>query len=355
VANLTALRNPESIDGIARALAAAEQYTALTADGGDDLSASVGRLWRETLGPTAGHDDTFTDLGGTSRQAMTLVRQIRQVLGRDVSLEKFLADPTLPGLIAAATAASRAGDAPRLVQLAAGDPALPPLFFVHDAWGDIDVYWPLAQLLTHTGPLYGLRTDLHASDGSRRPIGELAGDHLAEIARVAPAGPVRLAGHSFGGLVAYETARQLTAAGRTVDFLGLVDVLPPGAMLTPSERLTHELIDRVSLLFPSMRNVTLRDLLTERLRPSAAAADRQLFVQTTAVANDHAPGLYLGPVTYFRARQSLPGHHILAAWRRRAPWLRVIDVPGAHHDVLGQEHVAEVARKWSRVLAETLS
>ena len=282
---------------------------------------------------------------------MTLVRQVRQVLGRDVGLQEFLADPTLPGLIAAATAAPRAEDAPYAVRLATGDPALPPLFFLHDAWGDIDVYWPLAQLLTDTGPLYGLRTDLHAPDNTRRPIGELAADHVAEITRAAPAGPVRLAGHSFGGLIAYETARQLTAAGRTVDFLGLVDVLPPAAMLRPPERLAHELVDRLSLLFPSMRNVSLRDVLIERLRPSAAPTDRQLFVQTTTLANDYAPRPYPGPVTYFRARRRLPGHHALTAWRRRARRLTVIDVPGAHHDVLGQQHVVEAARRWSWALA----
>lgn len=357
VANLTALKNPDSVDGIARALAAAERDAARTATtapddaAADDVAGTAGRLWRETLGSTADDEHTFTDLGGTSRQAMTLVRRVRQVLGRDVGLEQFLADPTLPGLIAAATAASPADNAPHVVRLAAGDPALPPLFFMHDAWGDIDVYWPLAQLLTGTGPLYGLRTDLHAPEG-RRPIGELAADHVAEIAQVAPAGPVRMAGHSFGGLVAYETARQLTAAGRTVDFLGLVDVLPPAAMLTPPERMAHELVDRVSLLFPSMRNVSLRDVLTERLSPSSAPADRQLFVQTTTVANNHAPGPYPGPVTYFRARRRLPGHHALTAWRRSAPWLTVIDVPGAHHDVLGQEHIVEVARRWSQALAD---
>jgi acetoacetyl-CoA synthetase len=358
VANLTALRNPDSVDGIARALAAAVRDAAPSAADGaaaDDVAATAGRLWRETLGPAADDEHTFTDLGGTSREAMTLVRLVRQVLGRAVGLEEFLADPTLPGLIAVATAAARADDAPRVVRLAIGDPALPPLFFVHDAWGDIDVYWPLAQLLTGTGPHYGLRTDLHAPDGTRRPIGELAADHVAQIARVALAGPVRVAGHSFGGLVAYETARQLTAAGRTVDFLGLVDVLPPGAMLTFPQRLAHELADRASLLFPSMRNVALRDVLTERLRPSSASADRKLFMQTSTVANDHAPGPYPGPVTYFRARRHLPGHHALTAWRRRAPRLTVIDVPGAHHDVLGQEHVVEVARRWSRALADANS
>jgi acetoacetyl-CoA synthetase len=78
-------------------------------------------------------------------------------------------------------------------------------------------------------------------------------------------------------------------------------------------------------------------------------------MQTSTVANDHAPGPYPGPVTYFRARRHLPGHHALTAWRRRAPRLTVIDVPGAHHDVLGQEHVVEVARRWSRALADANS
>jgi acetoacetyl-CoA synthetase len=144
----------------------------------------------------------------------------------------------------------------------------------------------------------------------------------------------------------------MAAGGRTVDFLGLVDVLPPAAILTPPERLAHELADRISLLFPSMRNVSLRDMLTERLHPSAASADRQLFVQTTTIANDHAPGPYPGPVTYFRARRRLPGHHVLTAWRRKAPRLTVIDVPGAHHDVLGQKHVVDAARLWSKALAD---
>jgi acetoacetyl-CoA synthetase len=282
---------------------------------------------------------------------MTLVRQVRQMLGRDVGLKEFLTDPTLPGLIAAATAAPRVHDAPNVVRLAAGDPALPPLFFVHDAWGDIDVYWPLAQLLTATGPVAGLRTDLHAADGTRRTVAELAADHAAEIERTTPTGPLRLAGHSFGGLVALETARRLTDAGRQVDFLGLIDVLPPAGILRRGERLGHELADRASLLFPSMRNVPLRDMLLERLRPQAAHPDRQLFAQSTRLANDHTPGRYDGPVTYFRARTRIPVlHHAIPAWRRILPRLTVIDVPGAHHDIIGQAHVTEVARAWSAEL-----
>jgi thioesterase domain-containing protein len=36
-------------------------------------------------------------------------------------------------------------------------------------------------------------------------------------------GPICLAGHSFGGLVAYDTARRLVESGRPVTFLGLLD------------------------------------------------------------------------------------------------------------------------------------
>ena len=318
----------------------------------DEVAHTVTWLWRDTLGMTADADHTFTDLGGTSRQAMTLVRQVRVVLGRDVSLEAFLADPTLPGLISAARRAARADDAPAVVQLAAGDPDLPPLFLVHDAWGDIDVYWPLAQLLTGTGPVNGLRTDLHRPDGSRRSVVELAADHAAAIRETASEGAVRLAGHSFGGLVALETARLLTAAGRSVNLVALVDVLPPAAVLRPLELAGRELADRLSLLFPSMRNVRLRDMLAERLRPQEAHPDRQLFVQSSRIANDHTPRRYDGPVTYFRARTRIPVlHHAMRAWRRILPDLTVVDVPGAHHDVLGQAHVIAVAQAWSQVLA----
>jgi thioesterase domain-containing protein len=42
---------------------------------------------------------------------------------------------------------------------------------------------------------------------------------------------------------------------------------------------------------------------------------------------------------------------MIHAWRRLLPSLTVVDVPGAHHDVLGQTHVAEAARAWSDVFA----
>jgi acetoacetyl-CoA synthetase len=320
--------------------------------GGDETAAAVGRLWREALGPAADGDRTFSDLGGTSRRAMTLLRQVRVTLGRDVAMEDFLADPTLPGLTAAARRAARTDDAPPVVQLAPGEPDLPPLFFVHDAWGDVDVYWPAAQLLTGTGPVHGIRASLNHPDGTPIPIDELAIAGVAAVQRVAPRGPLRLAGHSFGGLVAFEMARRLTAVGREVDFLGLFDVLPPTASLRPAQRMVSAVVNRLALVLPGLADQPLREVLAARIRPASASADSRLLRQSNRVFNAYCPEPYAGPVTYFRARRRIPvAQNALRSWRRIAPRLTVIDVPGSHHDVLGQANVVESAAAMSQALA----
>ena len=51
----------------------------------------------------------------------------------------------------------------------------------------------------------------------------MAQTYVDAIRTVQPDGPYRVAGHSFGALVAFEVARQLTEAGAEVSWLGLID------------------------------------------------------------------------------------------------------------------------------------
>jgi acetoacetyl-CoA synthetase len=291
--NRSALRNPGALAGITAALAAATAGTAAATAGAtaptDRTTAVVTRIWREHLGPAAGYEGTFSDLGGSSRQAMTVLRQVRSELGRDVAMADFLAEPTLGGLLAAARRTTAPDGTPAVVRLAAGDPLLPPLLFVNDAWGDVDVYWAAAQLLTSTGPVYGLRLDLQHAGGRRATIDELAAAGAEQVAAQAPEGPVRLAGHSFGGLVAFEVARRLRQGGRTVDFLGLVDVLPPTAGLRPPERLLCAVANRLAVVLPGLTDQSLRESLAARFRPASLPRDRQLLLESEGVYNAHRP------------------------------------------------------------------
>jgi thioesterase domain-containing protein len=58
-------------------------------------------------------------------------------------------------------------------------------------------------------------------------IGELAAHHLRTLRRRQPRGPYHLAGHSSGGRVAFELARQLEDQGETVACLVILDTNAP--------------------------------------------------------------------------------------------------------------------------------
>ncbi len=74
-------------------------------------------------------------------------------------------------------------------------------------------------------PLYGLQSPPLFSTG-RLPgtIAELASDYADSVERVAPNGPVRLLGWSFGGSMALLIAGELRRrGGREVGFVGMLD------------------------------------------------------------------------------------------------------------------------------------
>jgi thioesterase domain-containing protein len=95
----------------------------------------------------------------------------------------------------------------------------PPLFCVHGE--------PLkiAQRIQADRPVYGLSHIYYSNFVSENPesIEELAGQYLAEVRQVSPKGPYHLCGFSAGGMLAYEMARQILAAGDEVAYLLLVE------------------------------------------------------------------------------------------------------------------------------------
>ena len=61
-------------------------------------------------------------------------------------------------------------------------------------------------------------------------IEALATHYIEELRLVQPKGPYFLIGYSWGGLIAYEMAQQLTASGEVVELVGLVDTYLPVAL-----------------------------------------------------------------------------------------------------------------------------
>lgn len=68
----------------------------------------------------------------------------------------------------------------------------------------------------------------------------LAADCVELILRHQPRGPYLLAGWSFGGVVAFETARQLASRGLGVDLVGLIDAGTPAGLPPPTDAQVRE-------------------------------------------------------------------------------------------------------------------
>jgi thioesterase domain-containing protein len=102
----------------------------------------------------------------------------------------------------------------------------PPPARAVECRGEVLCYVDLAMALGIDRPFYAFQS---LRNGTAATIEELATRYASELRRVVGDGPFCLAGWSFGGLVAFEMARQFAAAGQPAERLVLFDTYPPRA------------------------------------------------------------------------------------------------------------------------------
>jgi len=365
IANEAALRNPACLPAIRLAVGIAEQRADRhapadpsapppVAAGGineprpeeDDPPPpqALSRMWCEVLGvPDATPEDNFLDLGGTSRDIVRLLRRVKLDLAADVPTAAFLEDPTLRGLARASAAAGAVETPPiRLLRQGTGR----PIFLGCDFLGQFNELYALVQALDGQRPVYGLQPSLVDDQGRRRRIADLTADATASVLAAQPEGPYSLTGYSFGGLLVYETACRLTAGGHPVAFVGLIDVVPPTASLTPAKAMARRWAARLFTLGS-------RERLRERWHRGSLSRSGEwaALIEAVETYNSHVLSPYSGAVTYYLAERTPPivGND-LAAWRQAAPHLLVTKVPSDHQHIVGQPHVLELAARLSTTL-----
>jgi thioesterase domain-containing protein len=103
----------------------------------------------------------------------------------------------------------------------------PPLYLVHEIFGRTDCYDELAEVLGPDQPVYAFRS---ASEEAERALGidEMASIYVRELEAFDPVGPHLIGGYSFGGLIAFEMARQLQAKAQTPALVVMLDTFLPG-------------------------------------------------------------------------------------------------------------------------------
>ncbi|HRW40619.1 MAG TPA: AMP-binding protein [Microthrixaceae bacterium] len=196
----------------------------------DDDERMVLDVWEQifAIRPIGVHDD-FEALGGQSLDAARMLVVLESRHGIRLPMSSLLTARTIADL-AAEVRALRADEGARTNSITVVTPETgnrPTLYFLHDLHGTAYSLRYLAPLLGDDQPLAGFESPL--LDGKPTPftrLETLALRCITHLRRHQPEGPYLLAGYSFGGVLAFEMARQLVEAGEEVPFLGVFDVGP---------------------------------------------------------------------------------------------------------------------------------
>lgn len=174
------------------------------------------------------HDDLF-ELGGDSLTALELATIVSEHVGREVPVAVFAGATTVAALADRLATDEGRRHFNRVVTVT---DAVGPVSFVcfPGAGGSAIELRPLADALGPEVPLYGVEPrGMHDRGRPDRSIEAAAARAVDDLAAGGPAGPLVLLGFSNGGLLAYEVARRLVAAGRDVRRVVMLDMPVPGS------------------------------------------------------------------------------------------------------------------------------
>ncbi len=330
----------------------------------DDLESTLCRMWEEITGvKPVGVDDDFFALGGDSLGAVQLFVRIERLTGRRLPLSSIMRAPTVARMAELVRTNAGYTSAWHLATLEARG-TRPPIFFVHGLRGGVVFLRELVEALGPDQPSFAFEADGRFEGPlDATSIEDLAAAYVDLLRGVRPQGPYHLCGYSAGGLIAFEIARQLSAEGEEVAFLGLIDTYAPvaGRRVSPlQKKLNHA---RVLRALPRDERVAFarrtadRVLRREQKRAGGPDLDGPLRRALLELLEAYVPdGGYRGHIDLFRPSIPFLGARMDRAlgWDRCATSSYTVhDVPGDHRTVFEADNARALAKSIARMLNRT--
>jgi len=322
------------------------------------------QIWQDLLEiAPIGIDDDFFELGGHSMLAVRMVASVQQRTGKNLPLSALFRRPTIEQL-ASLLDESSTHENPLVVPLAVGGTD-EPIFCIHPAGGTVFCYRELAAFFLGQRNVFGVQArGLDGRETPHRTLQEMASDYADAIATASAGGSIHLVGWSLGGNIAYEVARQLRAAGRSVGMLALLD----SGMLAGEQTVTEDdFLPLIAALFPGQRHESLEELrqmapgeqlayfINQAAKAGIVPDDESLvgphvldvFQANIKAVHDSQPSEYPGCILLIR-----PGDQIRTSalfddqclgWSKLVRSIELVTVSGDHAHMLQQPAVSEIA------------
>lgn len=301
----------------------------------------------------------FFHSGGDSLRALVLLSEIEKNTGHVVSITDLFLHSSPARLAAYLEGRRQPCSSNCLVPISPGGQSAPLLFF-HGFKGDLFQQLPLARALGVDRPVWGIQA-VELAGQERDPSVEVMGArYAAEILNVCDSTPSYLCGYSAGGIIAFETARQLLEQGFPIKRLLVIDSIPFNLpMITHLNMYSAHLRERTTFHCKALlrehddiagymraRISGLRKLIAKGGRPSQV--QHQAPVTATeghyygALVSLYCPRPAPVEVTLF---QSTAGFRDPSAgWRYLTTrGLKVIPVPWQHLSIMQEEALDDLA------------
>jgi amino acid adenylation domain-containing protein len=324
----------------------------------DAVQRKLALIWEDLLGKRPiGIRDNFFELGGHSLIAIRLMRRLEQAFHRKLPLAALFEAPTIEKL---ARVVERESWSPSFSLAVPIQPLgkRPPFFCVHGLGGAVLRFKDLAGHMVPDQPFYGIQPQ--GIDGGMpflHTVEEMATCYIAEMQKVQSQGPYYIGGYSFGGLVAFEMARQLRARGVEVAFLGLVDTYP-GKPKSKAVLLSTLLrMPREQQFAYVTRKITkyrrgLRRRFDALFLPKPLKEARRILARAEMA---YRPKKYDGSATWLRASEkALRGfddpHEDWSTWATAG--VEIYEIEGDHGSIMKEPMVGVLAEKLRACLAQ---
>ena len=240
----------------------------------------------------------------------------------------------------------------------------PSVFFFPGMGMPVSSFGELSANLGDGHPLYALNeADFIDLTGRIKTIEQIAGQYAEAIRASKYIAPPILAGYSFGGHMALETARLLAAAGEAEPLVILIDTYP-----APPYR-TMSLIKRMQFYFAGLRKLSSFKKLagyftwkkfSRNYSSSLHAIQKRLgrrgvspYSAAYKSFNRYQPVPYPGRVVLFKASQREwdEEYFIMDAWEKIITGrVDVRTVPGKHLDLMNNPTAIDLAKQMKEVM-----
>jgi amino acid adenylation domain-containing protein len=363
------------------------------------IEAKLAEIWANLLRlDKVGIEDNFFELGGHSLLIPRFLSEVEKIYGLKLKMRSLFEAPTISSfskLISQPMTNHSASRKTALVRLQSGGRKR-PIILVHPIGGGISCYLPLVKYLGTSQPIYALQAaeleEVPEQGMEYQSIEEMAQAYLREVLEFDPVGPYLLGGYSYGGVIAFEMARQLIQVSKKVSLLALLDasspdrtkkLLPPFIHGSQDEGVRYLRLARgyaqqvgksLNISFKDLENLEadqkIRYVLDRLIEGDIVPVNTKTEIlyrilhgyrQRVKLMESYEPQVLHQTITLFKAKEmskdlgqntdaSVLLHPTLGWSDISSKPVKVYEVPGSHETLLIEPHVKDVAKALKQVI-----